>query len=64
MVSVRDVIFDEDEVWDGKPIKCTPDEIRGLDEAIAVIQVPESEVKETEDIQLGEDLELRLRAGF
>ena len=57
VVSVRDVIFNEEEVWDGKPIQRTPDEIKEMDEAIEVIQLPESEIMETEDIQLGEDPE-------
>ena len=54
VVSVRDVIFNEDEVWNGEPIQYTAEKMKRLDDAIEVIQVPESE---TEDIQLSEDLE-------
>lgn len=53
MVSVRDVIFNEDKIWDGKPIQRTPDEIKVMDETIEVLQLPESE---TEDVHLGEDM--------
>lgn len=58
VVSVRDVIFNEDEVWDGEPIQYTADKIKKLDEAIEIVQVPESDVLGTEDIQLGEDLDV------
>lgn len=53
MISVCDVIFNEKEVWDGRLIQRTPDEIKQMDEAIKILQVPESE---TEDIHLGEDV--------
>lgn len=54
IVSVQDVIFDEDKVWDGEPIQYNTDKIKRLDNAIEIVQMPEVE---TEDIQLGEDLE-------
>ncbi len=56
MISVRDVIFNEDEVRDGVPLQRTADKIKELDEAVQVIQLPQSE--KLEDIQLGEDLEV------
>ncbi len=56
VVSVRDVIFNEDEVWDGIPLQRIAEEIKELDEAIQVIELPHSD--ELEDIQLSEDLEV------
>ena len=56
VVSVRDVIFNEDEVWDGMPLQRTAEEIKELDEAIQVIELPQAD--ELEDIQLSEDLEV------
>ncbi len=56
MVSVRDVIFNEDEVWDRMPLQRTADEIKELDEAIQVIELLQAD--ELEDIQLSEDLEV------
>ena len=58
VVSVRDVIFDEDTIWDGKPIPYTSDNIKELDNAIVRIEIPESEVLEMEDIQLIKDFEV------
>lgn len=60
MVSVRDVIFNEDEIWDREPIQYTADKIKKLNETIEIVQVPESGILETEDIQLGEDLDVEL----
>ncbi len=56
VVSIRDVIFNEDEVGDGMLLQCTADEIKELDEAIQVIELPQTD--ELEDIQLSEDLEV------
>ncbi len=56
VVSVRDVIFNEDEVWDGLPLQRKADEIKELDEAIQVIELPQAD--KLEDIQLSEDLEV------
>ncbi len=53
---MRDVIFKEDEVWDGMPLQRTADEIKELDEAIQVIELPQAD--ELENIQLSEDLEV------
>ena len=55
VVSVRDVIFDEDEVWDGAPLKLTANDIRELNDAIEIVELPQTD--ELEDIQLNEDLE-------
>ena len=54
MVSIRDVIFNKDKVWDGVPLQCTADEIKELDEAIQVMELPQAD--ELEEIQLSEDL--------
>ncbi len=56
VVSVRDVISNKDEVWDGLPLQRTDDEIKELDEAIQVIQLPQAD--ELDDIQLSENLEV------
>ena len=53
VISVRDVIFNEDEIWNGESIQYTADRIQKMDDVIKIVQVSESEV---EDIQLGEDL--------
>ena len=52
VIFIRDVIFDEDTVWDRKPIAYSNDDIKELDEAIVHIKIPESEAKEMKDIQL------------
>ena len=36
----RDVIFDEDELYDGKPLRFTTELISELDEAIKKVEVP------------------------
>ena len=41
VVSIQDVIFNENKVWDRKLIQQTPNEIKVIDEAIKVLQVPE-----------------------
>lgn len=53
---MRDVIFDEDERWDGKKIQFSLGEIKELDEAVESVEVPLLE--EMEDLQLGEDPEV------
>ncbi len=57
VVTVRDVIINEDEVWDGMPLQRKANEIKELDEAIQVIELPQAD--ELEDIQLSEDLEVK-----
>ena len=56
VILVRDVIFNEDEAWDGLPFQLTADEIKELNEAIQVIKL--LQVDKLEDIQLVEDLEV------
>ncbi len=56
VVSVGDVIFNQDEVWDSVPFQRTADKIEELDEAIQVIELPQTD--ELKDIQLIEDLEV------
>ena len=46
VISARDVIFDEDKVWDGKPLRYTVEDIKELDEAVEVVEVPQSEEME------------------
>ncbi len=56
LISVRDGIFNEDEVLDEVTLQRTADKIKELDEAIQVIELPQSD--KLEDIQLGEDMEV------
>ncbi len=56
MVSVRDEIFNEDEVWDGVSLQRKADGIKELEEAIQVIELAQS--GELENIQLSENLEV------
>ena len=58
VISARDVIFDEEQVWNGRPLRMTPSDIQELDEAIEIVEVPQAEGQE--DIQLEEDLEEEL----
>ena len=55
---MKKVIFNEDEVWDGKLLRYSVNDIKELDEAIEVIEVPQSEEKE--DIQIAENPEVDL----
>ena len=57
MVSVRDVIFNENEVCDGVPLQRRAGKIKELEEAIQVIELPQAD--ELEDIQLSMDLEVK-----
>ena len=56
VISVRDVIFNEDEVLDVVFFQRATNEIKELDEAIQVIEPPQAD--ELEDIQLSENLEV------
>ena len=58
VVSLQDVIFKEDIVWDGKPIAYSDDDIKELDKAIVYIEIPKSKAKEMEDIQLVKDVKV------
>lgn len=55
MVSVRDIIFDRDEVWNGMPLQHIIKDIKQLDDAIEIIELPQTD--KLEDIQLNKDLE-------
>ena len=55
VISARDVIFNEDKVWDKSPIRLTLAEIQELDNAVEVVEVPQTE--DQKDIQLAKDLE-------
>ncbi len=57
MVSVRDVIFNEDEVWEGMPLQRPDDKIKELDEVIQVIELPQAD--KLRNIQLSEDLKVK-----
>ena len=54
VVSVWDVIFNKDEIWNGGPIQYTADKMKRMNDAIKLLQVPKLEA---EDIHLGIDLE-------
>ena len=53
VISVRDVIFNKDEIWNGELIQYTADRIQKIEDVIKIVQVSESKV---EDLQLGEEL--------
>jgi hypothetical protein len=53
VISARDVLFDEEECYDGKPIRFTDTLINELDEAIAKVTVTPN--KDLNDVQLRED---------
>ena len=53
VISARDVIFNEDKVWDQRPICLTPNEIQELDNAVEVVEVPQAD--DQKKIQLAED---------
>jgi hypothetical protein len=53
VISARDVLFDEDEFYDGKPIRLTAEPISELDEAIEMVEVPPD--ANLEDLQLRHD---------
>ena len=52
VISTRDVIFDEEEFFDGKPMRLTSELMAALDEAVELVELP----PETEQ----EDIHLRL----
>ena len=54
MILVRDIILNKNQIWNRKPIQYTANKIKGIDDAIKLMQVPELEI---EDIYLGRDLE-------
>lgn len=58
MISIRDIIFDEDEYQDRKQIQYSSNNIKDFDDAIEVIKIPQSE--EIKDFQLGKDLKIDL----
>ena len=58
VISVWDVIFDKNKVWDSKPIISIFDKIRELDKAIEIVEVPPSE--EIENIYFQEDIDIEL----
>ena len=53
MISARDLLFDEEEFYDGKPIRFTDTLISELDKAIAKIAIPPN--RDLDDVQLRED---------
>lgn len=54
MVLVRDIIFNEDKIWNKESLQYIANIIKKMDDAIKIVQVSELEV---EDIQPGEDIE-------
>jgi len=63
VISTRDVIFNEREFFDGKPIRVSQELASSLDETIEKITIPEKESLEEiqlqpeEALEIGEDLE-------
>lgn len=55
MISVKDIIFDENKVWNRKPISYFNNDIKKLNQAIIHVEIPELETKKMEDIQLVKD---------
>ncbi|MCJ1344176.1 hypothetical protein MMC31_002379 [Peltigera leucophlebia] len=51
-------MFDEEECLDGKKIRISVNDIKELDEAIEIVEVPQSE--KMEDLQLGKDPKVEL----
>ncbi len=56
VVSVKDVIFNEDEVWNSLTLQRKTDEIKEWNEVIQVIELLQA--GKLEDIQLGDNLEV------
>ena len=57
LVSVQDVIFNKDEIWNKESIQYTANKIKKIDDAIKIVKVLKLEA---EDIQLDEDLEKKV----
>ena len=53
IISVRNIIFDEQQMWDEKTINYTIKDIKQFDETMFIIKIPH--IDEIEDQQLGED---------
>jgi hypothetical protein len=53
VISARDVIFDENEFFDGKPLRMTNELMAALDEAIEIVELPPE--TDQEDLQLRAD---------
>ena len=62
VVSVRDIIFNKDKVWDGMPFQHTTNKIKKLNKAIQVIKL--LQIDKLEDIQLSEDLKVESEITF
>lgn len=56
VTSVKNITFDKDKLWDGKRIQISIDNIKKLNKAIEMVELPQSE--EIEDLQLREDPEV------
>ena len=52
VISARDILFDEEDFYDGKPIRFTDTLISELDEAIAKVVIPPN--RDLDDVQLRE----------
>ena len=50
------MIFNENTIWDRKPIAYSDDDIKELDEVIVHIEISKLKVEEMKDIQLVEDI--------
>jgi hypothetical protein len=58
VISTRDVLFDEEEFFDGKPIRMSQELMATLDEAVEKITLPEKESQEDIQFQSEETLEI------
>lgn len=56
VISVQDIIFNEDKIWDCILLQNTTNKIKELDKAIQVIKLLQK--NKLEDIQLGKNLEV------
>lgn len=57
VISVRNVIFNEDEIWDSILFQCIANKIKELNKAIQIIEL--SQIDKLEDIQLSKDLKFK-----
>ena len=58
VVSVRDVIFNKDKVWNDMPFEHMANKIKELDKTIQVIELPQPD--KLENIQFSKDLGVKL----
>ena len=57
MISTRDILFNKDEFYDGKPIQFTETLISELDKVIAKVAIAPNQ--DLDDVQLREDSDIK-----